>query len=116
MSRRDLTCDLHRSGQGWCLSNIVAVDSHRFRVEIRRDAYDDQSYARCDRWDGSAWQPVVDRPIAATPVGATRDLSIGERAVPVVSYTARELSSAQQALFWQTASELVDVALAVVND
>lgn len=43
--------------QGWNYVKVVTVNK-KFRVEIRVDAYDFQSYARIKAWDGSKWEFV----------------------------------------------------------
>jgi hypothetical protein len=43
--------------QGWNYVKVVKANKN-FRVEIRVDAYDFQSYARVKAWDGSKWEFV----------------------------------------------------------
>ena len=51
--------------QSWNYLEVFQDDSgQRFRIEIRRNAYDNQSYARIKRWDGSQWQFVTSVPLA----------------------------------------------------
>ena len=42
---------------------IGNLGEHKLRVTIKRDSLDAQSYARCDRWDGTKWQQVCSIPI-----------------------------------------------------
>lgn len=44
---------------------IQRAGTHRLRVQIERNAYDDQSCARIQRWDGAQWQGVSTWPISA---------------------------------------------------
>jgi hypothetical protein len=44
---------------------LVRADSspHSYRVTIKRDAYDHQSYSEVQRWSGSRWELVLRCPI-----------------------------------------------------
>jgi len=55
--------DLWNARSSWNYTAITDHEGTRLRVEIRRNAYDDQSHAICERWDGSTWQQVTSRPI-----------------------------------------------------
>jgi hypothetical protein len=72
----------------------------RFRVEIRRNAYDDQSWARVDRWNGEEWKRVVHAPISAC-------------LCKEVSYAARNPT---QELFEKDADRLLQEALEIAGD
>lgn len=50
--------------RSWCYEATYKIDNHRFRVEIRRNAYDEQSFARVSRWDGAQWHKVCSKPIS----------------------------------------------------
>lgn len=41
------------------------LGAHKLRVKRRRDSYDFQSWARIERWDGSAWQEVATIPYSS---------------------------------------------------
>jgi hypothetical protein len=61
-----------------CETDIaVTPRSLKLRVDIKRDAYDFQSYARVHRWDGTRWQLV-------------NELSINECKCKNVQYFAPE--------------------------
>ena len=50
--------------QSWRYKVLVATcRKDRLEVHVRRDAYDYQSFARVDRWDGDEWQMVTSWPI-----------------------------------------------------
>ena len=78
MKRR--TERVYQGSQDWSYEAIWSGEGegpypvpHRLRVQIRRNAYDTQSWARCHRWDGTRWELVASR-------------TIGECASKVVSY------------------------------
>ena len=52
------------------------MNGHKLRIEIRRDGYKFQSWARLERWDGDKW-----RELATIPYGAmqTPDAQYGRR-------------------------------------
>ena len=50
-------------GQAWNYEGHVRNDEHSLRVTIRRNAFDEQSWARVHRWDGTQWQLVLNKPI-----------------------------------------------------
>ena len=52
--------------QSWYYELVVATPSkHRFRVQIRRNAYDDQNYIRGDVYSPQfmGWSRLVDKPV-----------------------------------------------------
>ncbi len=65
----------------WYYQRIVRVKGHVLKIDIQRDAYDHQSHARVERWDGSKWQFVYAEPITACYCRT-------------VSYTAQDISAA----------------------
>lgn len=83
--------------QSWDYIAIRKVADHRLRVRLHRDAYDFQSYARVERWDGSKWHEVATRPIKTCACHAA-------------SYVA----AADIALFRTDAETLFALALAIV--
>lgn len=64
--------DLWNTGHDWILETIVDARSHRLRVKIRRNFYDEQSYGLVEAWSGSEWKQVVRRPIAVMHTLAVR--------------------------------------------
>lgn len=63
-------CWLDKIGQSWRYQRTSSVtrggqyDSpQRIRVDIRRNAHDDQSHARVELWAKDRWSAVVDVPI-----------------------------------------------------
>lgn len=89
---------LYLESQSWNFTQIVATANGRFRVRIRRNAHDFQSYAIVERWDGERWNEVATRPITAC-------------ACATVSYVHKTVD---RALFAADASDLLQVALQVV--
>lgn len=49
--------------QSWYFERTVQVGVVKLKVKIRRNAYNDQSYARVERWNGEEWKIVVTAPI-----------------------------------------------------
>lgn len=50
--------------QSWWYERIVKIPTNRkLKVEIRRNAYDVQSYAKVEIWSGTKWEEVVKVPI-----------------------------------------------------
>jgi hypothetical protein len=56
-----------KANQSWYYEKVIAFASNtrsfKLKVDIRRNAYDDQSHARVYQWDGTKWQLVVKYPI-----------------------------------------------------
>lgn len=90
--------DLWNANQSWNYERVQQVEGHHFRVRIRRNAYDHQSHATCERWDGDRWRQVISRPIE-------------EMTCSAVSYVTK---SPDQLLFQDDACELIALALKVV--
>jgi hypothetical protein len=59
----DISERLWKQQQSWHYERVLSVDSARFRVTIRRNAHDFQSWARVCLWNGSKWERVVNCPI-----------------------------------------------------
>jgi hypothetical protein len=60
--------NLWQSGQSWQFESIVSISNddetqrETFRVDIRRNAYDDQSYWRVEVWRQNGWTFVTSLP------------------------------------------------------
>lgn len=54
---KDITQDKGR--QSLMGTYIVQDDDHKLKATIKRNAYDFQSYATVDRWNGEEWKRVV---------------------------------------------------------
>lgn len=51
--------EISKASQGYRYTELTtAANGDRLRVVIYSDAYDFQSYARVERWDGEKWQNV----------------------------------------------------------
>lgn len=65
----EISTRFYNQTQSWYYVRTVAVDKSpskpgiRIKVEIRRNAYDEQSYGRTYLWSGSKWELVVNSPI-----------------------------------------------------
>ena len=94
--------DFRHTQQSWYYTKIVRVGKNDvFRTRIRRDAYDFQSYALIERWNGQEWKEVVNRPIAQTLCKA-------------VVYVNEQLTAEQKGFFEFDADELLHLAIQVV--
>lgn len=90
---------IQNNNQSWVYTRIVKLDDgQKLRVRIVRNAYDFQSSAFCDRWDGSQWHTVNAMPI-------------GNCACYKVSYIDK---NPNKALFVQDAERLIAVAKQIV--
>jgi hypothetical protein len=77
---------------------VLMLRDHRLRVEIRSDAYEDQSYARIKRWDGNQWQFL-------------HDLGRGVRKTPAkMHYKDPAIHGSQEAVFLKDRDTLVKLA------
>ena len=91
----------YNENQSWILNYTVGIgDEHRLLVEIRRNAYDQQSYGRVSRWDGTRWHRVVNVPIS-------------ECQCRVVSYVQPE-GKAREDLFVLDAYRLLEEAKKII--
>lgn len=54
----------YNQSHSWNYERTVKIGSRKVRVQIRRNAYDQQSYARTHVWAGDAWNLVCSRPIS----------------------------------------------------
>ena len=80
------------SESGWGESTY-----HRLRASIRRNAYNDQSYANIEKWsDERGWVIINSHGIAEMPCAS-------------VSYVMKELDDDKQDLFIQTADFLFGI-------
>lgn len=91
--------DHYQANQSWCLDRIYSLGQHRIRVKIRRNAYDEQSYAVVESWHMSGWQQIAHRHISFL-------------ACKTVSYQGKD---GQRALFDKDATVLYHMALAVLG-
>lgn len=59
---------VYNQDQSWYFQRTAEIKArgnkkHTLRVNIRRNAYDNQSYAKVERWNGTEWKNVVNAPI-----------------------------------------------------
>ncbi len=54
---------VYNQNQSWYFKRTVKVGTHKLRTRIRRNAYDFQSSALVERWDGDKWRNVCSAPI-----------------------------------------------------
>lgn len=63
MKHKVILEQLYNQDQSWNFIKIVEIQSHKLKIDIRRNAYDNQSHARIERWNGSEWKLVHHKPI-----------------------------------------------------
>ena len=63
MKNKQLAENTYHVNQSWYYDQIIQRENATFRVAIRRNAYDTQSSAKVERWDGEKWQWVYGEPI-----------------------------------------------------
>ena len=106
-----------KSNQSWCYTRIITLkiqkakfsehskavtyDEHKLKAEIRRNAYDDQSDARCYKFDGNKWNLVCSIPI--------KDCEC-----QVVSYVCKKID-ARKDLFFQDSQTLFEIAKKIIS-
>lgn len=60
---------VYNENQSWYFERVVEVKAkggkkHVLQIDIRRNAYDNQSYAKVKRWNGEEWKQVIHQPIS----------------------------------------------------
>ncbi len=60
-----ISTDLFHSQQSWYYNRYFKVGDTKIRTRIRRNAYDFQSYAIVERWNGEEWKEILSRPFSA---------------------------------------------------
>lgn len=58
---------MYNLNHSWYYELVVKRNQVKFRISIRRNAYDNQSYIRGYKYDGEQWQCLVDKPIEQSP-------------------------------------------------
>lgn len=94
--------DLEHSQQSWNYTKVVKVGDTRFRIRLRRNAYDFQSYAIVERWNGEEWKQVLSRPIS-------------EMLCKEIGYYEELLTAEQKGFFEFDADALLKIALEIVS-
>ena len=101
MSETQISERFTKGTQSWTYQRVLVHGEHKLAVEIKRDAYDFQSYAWVRRWDGSEWRQVCGMPM---DTGCCRSYS--------VSYVAAD---ADIELFRQDAAKLLAEAVQIID-
>lgn len=60
-----IQADFYHTQQAWHYTQTVKVGNTKFRTRLKRDAYDFQSYAVIERWNGEEWKEILSRPFSA---------------------------------------------------
>lgn len=94
-----ITESCYKEHQSWWYRKVVIIDSHKLRVNIRRNAYDEQSYANVERWDGTKWQVIHDLPIT-------------DCACKTVSYVMENITASSFAI---DADNLISIAMNILK-
>lgn len=65
-----------QGSQSWNFQRVTRLeDGQTIRTTIKRDAYDDQSYGKVERWDGEKWRGVVRVPLSELPLSCNAYLT-----------------------------------------
>lgn len=56
--------EVFQGRQSWNLKHVLRFRSHQLLVEVKRDSYDFQSYARIKLFDGYKWNLLANIPYA----------------------------------------------------
>ena len=68
MKKRIISTRCYRRDQSWYFEQVVkfsdASQTFKLKVNIRRNAFDDQSGAQVFMWSGTGWNSVVEAPIS----------------------------------------------------
>ena len=62
--KRTISERCYLQNQSWCFERTVNFEHKRFKINIHRNAFDEQSYARVYLWDKTQWNLVVDAHIS----------------------------------------------------
>lgn len=108
---------LGNGAQSWNLTEVRRYHDGPVvrRATVRRNSYDDQSYALVEQWSDVGWVEIVRWAITETPAGATRDNGRGVQ-VPVVSYVQKYLTPDGNAAMTATADALFDTAARTLDN
>jgi hypothetical protein len=70
-TRQVISVRTWNASQSWHHEATVRVLAHKIRIRIRRNAYDDQSYAEAQLFTlENGWKQICHRPISACAVAA----------------------------------------------
>ncbi|MCK9434346.1 MAG: hypothetical protein M0R32_05870 [Candidatus Cloacimonetes bacterium] len=97
-----LQADFSHHSQSWFYTHIEILGPNKYRVRIRRNAYDFQCYAIVEIWTGKKWSQVISRPIE-------------EMSCNSVSYTQETLSEADKTRFKVDATNLLALAVRIAG-
>ena len=85
---------VRNANQSWVWQEIRKYDGHTLRANIRRNAYDDQSFANIEVFSPTAgWLVIASHPVSDFPCAD-------------VSYTQRDMSDAMGDKFFATTQDL----------
>lgn len=81
MTTKTISERFYNQSQSWFYERIADSGSHRFRVFIRRNAYDEQSFVRGYVFCSTAlqWNLIVDRPIMGAACEASSYVDKGRK-------------------------------------
>lgn len=97
MKAKTIQADFSNHSQSWFYTKISILGSKKYRIRIRRNAYDFQSYAVAELWNGQEWKEVISRPIE-------------KMLCSKVSYTKETLTLDETGFFEFDAEELLALA------
>ena len=107
---KTLTSHYWHGPQSWEYEELIDIGAHRLRIRIDSDAYDNQSTAICERWDGNMWREVSH---IAGLVMESRHGTIDEKRP--VSYGRHEMTPAMTKAFESDRNQLLREARMVLG-
>lgn len=93
--------DFSNHNQSWSYTQVIEESDKKFRVRIRRNAYDNQSFAVAELWTGTDWNQIISRPIEKMKCHS------------ILYY--EPLTARDETIFKQDAEDLLKMAFEVVR-
>lgn len=96
----------YNTDQSWNYQvHFLTGNGVMLRISIRRNAYDNQSHARVEAFDGAGlkWNPLGSIPFETC-------------ACKTISYVQKQLTGSDMVLFEQDADRLLQMALVILQD
>lgn len=103
---REIDLSVQNANHSWIWQQIREYSNkqvHRLRANIRRNAYDNQSYANIEKWsDERGWVIISSHPVTDYPCAK-------------VSYVTKELTDNDHESFIRTAEELFAIGVTFIR-
>lgn len=103
---KQLFNNLWNSDQSWHWESLLVINpegkSRILKVNIRQNAYKDQSYQQVHLFDGDKWNLLVSQPI--------------DKEFESVSYVQKTLSPQQKAIFTKVENSMLKIASLILDN